>query len=654
MSLVILSRIRFSLGSGAHIEIEVSDDIKEERPVRLNAPGFVSGDEIVKETAGGEAPKMCWREDGGLFEPFQLREDTDYFIDLTLPLSLSQAISQSLKHSAWPLSHRLASFFVRDPHKRWRETEIDGSVFTIVTGRLRLNSFVGVIDLGVECAGALRAEVASRKLKYFEEFKALLDSLAEKSAELLMAFESPVSFSFSVSEELAKNDAALQFSLRYLMLPGQLPSAIDEIVSSPCSFLLENTETRLIHDIDEVDADVIVDNLEVSLMGSGGPLSRFFGGYTPRELYQNHAKESFDTIENRFAKAFLEHCVVLSQKITSRMLSRKKWAAASEAASWSARLNEMLQHDFWKQIGPLGEIPSNSQVMLRKPGYKELFRLDVALRMSLDLVWPHGAEFFEGLSGDARPVSQLYEYWCFFSLREVLQSLCTETGGGDFLTVSEDGLQVRLVKGARSECRFVYESSAGIKLNVSLYYNKRFSRPKKSSNDWYGSYTASFDPDYSVLVKDPKGVCHWLHFDAKYRLEKWHVEHMFDAELDDYSSRLAGRGYEKEISRFHKQDDLFKMHTYRDGILSTRGAYVLFPGDGVGGRWKDPRKNLFVRHPSSFSEKPENFIPSVGAFPLAPDGSGRQADAIRELLSLTLEGVSNSTNYVEENGWFSG
>ena len=33
-------------------------------------------------------PAICWRDDvPPLFEPFQLRENTDYFIDVTLPLS---------------------------------------------------------------------------------------------------------------------------------------------------------------------------------------------------------------------------------------------------------------------------------------------------------------------------------------------------------------------------------------------------------------------------------------------------------------------------------------------------------------------------------------------------------------------------------------
>ena len=145
-----------------------------------------------------------------------------------------------------------------------------------------------------------------------------------------------------------------------------------------------------------------------------------------------------------------------------------------------------------------------------------------------------------------------------------------------------------------------------------------------------------------------------MHFDAKYRLERQQADAMFDSDEDGESS-APGNGaadYEAELARVHKQDDLFKMHTYRDGILSTRGAYVLFPGDGVGGKMVNPSPNLFVRHPSALGGCSGQLVPSVGAFPLTPEGTGEQVDAIRELLRLTLEAISTGAPYVEERAWF--
>lgn len=655
MSFVALHRAHFDLGSGVQIEIESTVGRGQALKTLLAAPGLVSADEEVdaKLFGSGGLPPMCWRDSGELFEPFQLREDTDYFVDITVPLPMGEASQRTATHPAWPLGLRLASSFTREPVKRWREIELAGRRHTVVTGQLRLRSHAGVLDLGTEVGGTLHAEVVCRKLRYFDEFKALLDSLAEKATELLLAYDAPVSLSFGLSQEQARNDAALHFLMRYVMSPGQLPAATAEVLSAPHSRLIERLELKPIEEIEDGQADLIIDHLDVSSLGQGGPLGRFFDGYTPRELPHREMFESHDTPENRYTKALLEHCQLLAQRLEGRMRARKRKAAEREARSWSMQLDELLQHGLWREIGPLGQIPANSQAMLRKRGYKELFRLDVALRMSLDLAWSHGSDLADGLVGDSRPVNQIYEYWCFFVLREVLQSLCTEKSGGSFLTVTADGLRIQLAKGRRSECRFEFTSGNGTRLDVSLFYNRKFLRPRTSRADWSGSYTAAFDPDYSVVVRAPGGPAHWLHFDAKYRLERQQAEAMFESEEGDDGAIWEGAtDYEAELVRVHKQDDLFKMHTYRDGILSTRGAYVLFPGNGVGGQTLSPSPNLFVRHPSALGGNTDQLVPSVGVFPLTPEGTGEQVDAIRELLRLTLETISIGAPYAEERGWF--
>lgn len=655
MSAVALHRAQFDLGSGVQLEIEATLGCGQPLAAALEAPGLVAADEEADtvQLSSGSVPPMCWREGGALFEPFQLREDTDYFVDVTIPLPLAEAAQRAAEHSAWPFGLRLASAFTREPVKRWREVEQAGRRYTLVTGQFRLRSHAGVLDLGTALGGSLRAEVVCRKLRYFDEFKALIDSLAEKATELLLAYDAPVSLSFGLSQEQARNDAALHFLMRYVMSSGQLPAAAAEVFRVPHSRLIERLEVNPIEEIEEGQADLIIDHLDVSSLGQGGPLARFFGGYTPRELPQREVFESHDTPENRYTKALLEHCQLLAQRLEGRMRARKRKAAEREARAWGLQLDELLQHGLWQEVGPLGQIPANSQTMLRKRGYKELFRLDVALRMSLELAWSHGSELADGLIGDSRPVNQIYEYWCFFVLREVLQSLCIDRGGGNFLTVAPDGLRIQLAKGRRSECRFEFVGGTGARLNVSLFYNRRFLRSRTARLDWSGSYTAAFDPDYSIVVRTPAGSTHWLHFDAKYRLERQQAEAMFES--DDEEDGTIGEGaadYEAELVRVHKQDDLFKMHTYRDGILSTRGAYVLFPGDGVGGKTINPSPNFFVRHPSALGGGGGQLVPSVGAFPLTPEGTGTQVDAIRELLRLTLEAIGNGAPYAEERAWF--
>ena len=94
------------------------------------------------------------------------------------------------------------------------------------------------------------------------------------------------------------------------------------------------------------------------------------------------------------------------------------------------------------------------------------------------------------------------------------------------------------------------------------------------------------------------------------------------------------------------------MHTYRDGILGSRGAYILFPGDGVGMRRDGKTQNFFVRHPSAFHATDGHTFPSVGAFDLCPGRDAAQLAVLREFLQGVFEAVSDGEPYREEEGRF--
>lgn len=647
-----LHRVRFELGEQCWIDIEAALGEGGSTPSEMDAPRLLSAEVETRaeDVSSGSIPPMCWRDAGHLFERFQLREDTDYFVDIATPYSLEDAVRKTKANPAWPFSGRLASAFVPEPPRRWRRE--NGK--TVVTGQLRLRSHAGILNLEPEFGGQLRVEVACRKFRYFEEFKELLDSLADKAAELLLSYDSPVSLSFETTDKLVTHEAALHFILRHVMSESRLPVSIEEILERPHCKLVDRVEIAPIEEVADVDAELLADGLDYSELGRGGPLSRLFRGYTPSGLPQRESFESLDTPENRYAKAFLEQCSLLARRLEEKMAGRKKKASEREARGWSMAIDEALQHDMWRDVGPLTQIPANSQVLLRKRGYKDLFPYDLSLRMALALDWGDGTELAEGLSGDIRPVSQIYEYWCFFTLREILLEFCTETKGGNFISVSADGLRVELRKGRQSECRFEFADAEGRKAQLALFYNKRFIRPGSPRANWDGSYTAKFDPDFSVRVasSDNSDIVHWLHFDAKYRLQRQEATALFDGEDETVADGEEAVDYRAEIRRVHKQEDLYKMHTYRDGILGSRGAYVLFPGDGVGGDCVSPKPNFFVRNPAAFGGVFAQRVPSVGVFDLAPGGSPAQGAAIAELLRAVLESAASGSRYNEESGIF--
>ena len=88
-----LHRIRFDWGNGAALELENihgrGTSIPDFRPL----PSIVYAEEEIDpaQIANPSSSPMCWKEgDAALFESFQLRENCQYFIDITLPMSVGE------------------------------------------------------------------------------------------------------------------------------------------------------------------------------------------------------------------------------------------------------------------------------------------------------------------------------------------------------------------------------------------------------------------------------------------------------------------------------------------------------------------------------------------------------------------------------------
>ena len=654
-----LHRIRLSWSPSTHIDIEWTKGEGAELAGYAPAPAVTLCERELEpdDYAARGVPAICWRDDTPvLFERLHLRENTDYFIDITLPIPKAEAERAARQRPAWPFSERLRAVFKPDPPRRWRQPD-PGSV--VVTGQLHLRNHAGILDLSIETGAELRAEVVCRKIDYLREFQTLLNEVAEFLAELLLQYDSPVSVAFDLTDARRASLAAVLFQMRYVMAEDNLPRAVEEMLVEAHAALVTEISLRDVAEVEEPSVETLMEALDASLFEAGGPLAGLFRGYTPREVPVAEVAEIIDTAENRYVKYFVEECALLAQWLATNLRAKGKPAATREAESWVLQLQELLAHDLWRGVGMMRQFPSNSQVLLKRRGYREISRFDLALRLSLTLPWSQGEKLAEGLTGDIRPVSELYEYWCFFQLRRMLTELCQAElpDNGSFLSFTADGLQVRLVKGKRSRVTFLFRKAGETIVKVALYYNRRFPRPSRNLATWEGSYTAMFDPDYSIAITVTKGAVlqkHWLHFDAKYRLEPAELSKI----LRDSSAELMADAdddetdYAQEISRLHRREDLFKMHTYRDGILSTRGAYILFPGDGVGMRMEGKTQNLFIRHPSALRGPAQYNFPSVGAFDLCPGHDNEQLPVLRAFLSSILEDVSGGSPYHAETGLF--
>lgn len=653
-----LHRATFNWNDRTSIEIEWSKGRGRRLLPLPNVPFLTDAEEEIEPDVHGVEgiPAICWREDAPvLFERFQLRENTEYYLDITMPITRSEAQTRIQVEAGWPFKGRMATVFKADPPKRWRE---NAEGLLTVTGQLRLRNHAGIMDLGVSENTALSVEVACRKIGYFDEFRALLDAVAEELSELLLQYDSPTSASFNFSDTDAETEAALLFQLRYIMADRNLGIALDEIGRSFHSRLEEIYGEEELSLVEEPDIPAFLSDFDSSNLVAGGPLRKTFRGYTPRAFPVVSFAETTDTAENRYVKAFLDELRLIALRLKASLDKSGRLASSREVDEWLQHLDEELSSELWRSVGPMRSMPSNSQVLQKRAGYREILKYDLSLRLSLELPWKQAERLADGLVGDIRPVSELYEYWCFFQLRGILAELCLEETGrdGSFIDVTSDGLQVRLIRGKRSRVGYLYRQTQERRVAVNLYYNRTFSRPNRPMQSWHGSYTARFDPDYSIEVVVSGGEApqrHWLHFDAKYRLDRSDRDRLFSsASLGDDSDADDGDSYDRELSRIYKQDDLFKMHTYRDGILGSRGAYILFPGDGIGGRLAGQNQSLFIRHPSAFDDVQEFAFPSVGAFDLCPGRDESQRATIKAFLGNVLDAVCLGMPYREEEGLF--
>ena len=602
-------------------------------------------DEVQFDTfAHAGIPAICWRDEDTLFEPLQLRENTEYLVDTTIPIDTADAEAAWRADNAWPLG-TVRNAYRSEPPKRWRR----GPNGLTITGRLNFRSYVGGVELVVPGAPPVAVEVACTKIGYFEDFRSLLDAIAEEYATLLLEIGAPTFARFAESEATDPQLMTFLFLLRHAMDEGRLPAAVESIISSPRSSLVQNEWTVPTGMQREPLRGDFMDRIPDGHLAAGGPLASVFRGFTPTLVPETIKREIFDTPENRYVKAFLETLRDEADSLRFKLLEREKHAVANQVAAWTDRISDWLQNRLWHDVRRMTHFPSNSQILQKATAYREVLATDFRMQLGMDLPWNAGSSLESDVRGDLRPISQLYEYWCFFFLRSVLRNACGPevTANSSLVRTAEGGLSVVLRRGVESRVVFRYQDAKGRTARVYLFYNKKFTRLPAGAAVWDGSYSAIFNPDFSIMidvVADPHPErVHWLHLDAKYRLdvEAWTAEISDDPGDEDPSPTTSDE--DARLISTYKRSDLFKMHTYRDAVLGSRGSYILFPGE-------NDEQEIFIRYPGIKYTEPGQQIPSVGAFRASPRHSQAQKLRVEAFIVACIEKLVAASDYQEEGG----
>ncbi|AUB56314.1 hypothetical protein BK007_10005 [Methanobacterium subterraneum] len=500
-------------------------------------------------------------------------------------------------------------------------------------GILNFHSFVGKSFLDVEVNGIrsepVPIEVRSKKIKYYEQYPHMIADLSEVASGLIYEMDSPLYQNLGFEQSKRETLYEDFMFLEYLFRPENFPSSYDYIVRNLYSLLvayLEDVPSTFASNIGPSEMIDIISRPEhlyhTNHLPNDWPDT--MRGYVPDVISQRFYHENIDTPENRLLKYFLESLdKVINQLLSS--IEDNDGYIKDQLLFYKQQVQDYLSDRWTAEVGRMDYLPLNSQVLQKKEGYRDIFKYFLNFELAFRLEWE---EVEDKIKGYERKLSELYEYWCYFKLIKVLNKLSgKKLSYNDLYTLNKDNWSIKVKKGTKSVQQFILQID-NQEIYTELMYNRLF-----SNNTLFKSYSLPFRPDYTLLI-EYNSEHYFVHFDAKYRSEGEVLafyENIPQEQLneDDHNQAIENeiekRDLEEETRRKFKYGDLYKMHTYKDAILKTEGAYVLYPGDDC----------------KIFKVNGNEPIPSVGAFPLTPGKNGIEEDELTLFLKAVLKNIIN-------------
>jgi len=519
-----------------------------------------------------------------------------------------------------------------------------------LTGRIRTGLYTGTLPVSVfvdgKRIGGFELEVRAAKLDYLSHYSWMLRDLADTFAEVIMRSFAPAQARFTFRTDADAPTLYQRFAFLCSIMAGDdFEAAISQILSSP------HREWRDEQELRPAGQPIPSGPYVARALLRGGPRVPWLGRPStavvqslPARIPVRRTFETHDTLPNRFVKHVLLQWRNMVTGIADALARAGDGPAAErgrrEAAAVLARLDEVLSQPLFRQVGPLAQSPAGNQVLEKRAGYRDMYKLYVQSELAAMLSWPGGEDVY---SAGQKDVAVLYEYWVFLQLARMISSMCrTPLPLEQLLERGDTGLDLRLKRGKHRVLKGTVER-LGRKLELELWYNRTF-RPGRQ----HGSWTRSLQPDCSLRIRVPgyhgdKDEV-WLHFDAKYRIDS--IRELFaenggdleaagEADADDTGEREAegdAAGAAGPVP-----EDLLKMHAYRDAIRRSSGAYVIYPGD--------ENQVLYRYH---------EILPGLGAFALRPgrDGEALGIHGIRQFLSAVLDHVADQASQHERQRYW--
>lgn len=435
----------------------------------------------------------------------------------------------------------------------------------LISGIVNFGNSAGFSDFeiihdGKKCL-VIRIEVFPSKISYKEDYQDMLQDISNEIAGAVLDFMRNTYQEFSIGS--TQNTVPALFFEIIKRIFDKFQNAANTIIASPHHKLYVEHPVVPAHKVKKIDNRTIK-----WLQKHPEHVVPMVAGYSAVKAPTVKKQITYNTLENQFTKFILKSTVKKLKDFRNRYThsTRKpEDAVLSSVDTMTAALNKLVNGTFLRELDEYRATHSMSLVFEMAPGYRELYKYYLMMQRGLSV---HGDVFRMSLKDTA----QLYEYWCFIKLVTLMKKNYRLTSS-DVIKVDHTGVTISLVKGKKSEVKFVNPRTGE---QITLSYN-----PGEQNTQ-----TVSQRPD-NVLTLDKKGtdVQYKYVFDAKYRIEN-------NPSDPFYPDTKPGP----------KVSDINTMHRYRDAIVyesntpsrfmfekTMFGAYVLFPYDDPDGEYKNHR-----------------------------------------------------------------
>ncbi len=425
---------------------------------------------------------------------------------------------------------------------------------------LRFGNSVGRI----ERAGGLGALSVHSGKWTEDDYDALLEDLSRVTAALPFASSSASSLPYERSEIDTQDVLYHAFIwLRHALLResrGELRDAIEGILRHPHRRLVRISREVPVELAGRLGARALEDVAAGRWPVTESRLGFIVDGrrLLPERMTEDHPRESVDTAENRFVKAFLNECAWVVERVRTHIGAGGD-SLARRVSFDCDRLAEILgpwrRASMWRAVGPMVHFPASSSVLQRRSEYRAVLRHHLMLRLGSRV--PLEPTITRKLL-ESKDIATLYELWATFTIVDEVTAI---------LGPPHESARVVVTHRTASVSRGLVVRWAD---GTALAYNHTYTRGQGFQGK---SRSLQVRPDIALSV--PGGPNAGLHlFDAKFRL-KGTLDPEREAEDASY-----------------QHDDLHKMHAYRDAIPNARTAWVVYPGGHDEAFFDDGRRGL--------------------------------------------------------------